>query len=517
MTTAASNPYLPENPFRRHDVAIQKWFETSRVDYGMINGAVRNNVPPFVVIASPDRAFAEFGLELEKRQWITGVSEEEMKRKIQEQTTVLLPLISVYRTGFSEDKEFAGGPKTFYQRFYNYLTGKWDMYQWPTLYRFDYNVIVWSRSDYTNEHLGSWIESQLNAPGSAQGEVQIPVDHAEPFGTLYQSLRRFSMSDASDLEGSGKRMIRTDMNFSLRASVFKKAVSAGPVLGTELEIIRIDSGVKDVVETLEFLPSPPPTISSGNLFIDPLPSSQVPLFWPKVGAAQTSIIGSSYAPKHRNPQPIAALRSTVTTTDDAVLLVKAPTFASPVTVVGFQFLVRSDNPATLQIVQSDNDAETPVVVRSINLPSAPWAYFKGYVTVFSSLLGVHVQGAGTEADVDLSRISIVTYAPSAVIAPSATASTGTSITATFSGLRPAPHLLVAASFGSFSGTLRAYAVGEENVSATTSPNEIQIASGESGAAIPFIPGQGEMILFRLVASQSPIATPAYLFAFPFVF
>ena len=220
------HPYLLEDPYRVHDVAMYNFLSRIRVDYGDVDGTPRNNVPVLVVRAGVNRALASPGRVLAARGWLSAGTPEAMREKIEQYKTATLPLVSFQRGDISDDPELAGGPKELDRQLFDLATGRWVSYQWPTIQRVDYAVTLWARQLDTADEMCAFIDSALNTLGAAKNEVLIPVDHAQPWGRIFQSLRRLSgPSDRSDLEGVSVVTHRRDYSFSLRFHVYKEPSS----------------------------------------------------------------------------------------------------------------------------------------------------------------------------------------------------------------------------------------------------------------------------------------------------
>lgn len=509
-----SHPFIADNPFRAHDLALMKWLEGCTVDYGSFvkDGPLYNGVPIIVVMAAPDQAFAAFGQKLIQRGYISpGQDEADTERKIKAANITELPLISVYQTGMPEDKELAGGAKRIEQSSFDYGTGSWSAVPWPTTYRLEYAVTLWSKSKYTMQHLLSWFETQFNQRGAGQQEFFLPVEHAAPVGTVPQSLKRYSVSDFSEFEGYGRRMIRKQMSLSLRAMVYQKStLTSGTIAGgkadgngpIDLEISRLD-GV-EVAERLETTPNPPPAYPSANHFRDGR--------WPVTGGAAVNpvLVNGGRGGAH------IALRVLTSSTDDAAVIVKGP--ATPLSVVLWRATTRSDGSAgsNLTFTEAALDSLSGGTAAQYTLASSDWVRGTCAVLLNQPVFGVTVSGKGADCKTDLADVGCYTYVPSAQISPNSITTDSLSITATWSGLPNTPHFLCVGGLAGFPDQLRIFAVDDTRPTDTTAANQVLYDPvNRPSAVIPFVPRSGGLTILKIVSSTTLPPTPLILFAFPY--
>lgn len=222
-----SRPHTLDDALRNADTAVYNWLRSLLVDYdaypmadaGGGETGTRKNTPVFVVMSSPERAFAALADQLVAKGMVDGAGDGEKRLNAKRMATSLLPLVSFERINTDADPEFFKGPVQIRNLICN-DRGLFESYRWPDHWRTSYDITWWSKKRYTDNYIEEWLTSQFGQPGAGQRELFLTVHHPSPIGPLKQALRFDSLSKLDDLEGDGQRYVRTQIGVSLRTWVF---------------------------------------------------------------------------------------------------------------------------------------------------------------------------------------------------------------------------------------------------------------------------------------------------------
>jgi len=519
--------YILERFLRQHDLAMYNFLSGPTVDYGTIAGTPRNNVGIFVAFGTPDRAMALMGDELTKRGWLTATDEDGLKLQRDEYLKRITPFISFYRTELSPDRQIAGGIKSFLTKFFNYSNSTWSAYQWPTTYRAEYVVDIYSRYSQEHEHVLAYFESLFNAPGAGLDEVYIPVDHLPPWGTIQQVVTRTGFRTNTTLEGDvEKRIIRTTFNLSLRVLAFKaQQSSAGSVA-------RIGPSVNGPGT---------PRYPSGNHFMFFGDASDVPATWPVVGNAQV-VVAPVRGPvlPWRGTSGFTGYRDNLNGQAFDVTFVQQPTdmcflwkhvsevgessnaFSASLTKLNYI----SNTSVNLVIEQSDASGSNVQSASVVTLPArANWTPVRTWTYLSRQVYGGSLAGTGAtpsaaQAEIMVRDISSVTWTPPGTLTSpsgSVTVSATGQYRASFSGLPTEDKYLFCV--GGLSAPATVFIVSDADVSATAtgSGNAVLVdLTNTYGAVIPFPAQLGGVVTVVVQSLDGSVpAPPATLTGFPF--
>ena len=394
-----SAPHSLENTLRVHDRAIYNWLSNLRVDYGEIAGTTRNNHPILRVMATPQRAFATVVDLLVYMNWIEGADAAEMKQNAKNNFAVLpLPVITFERGDYNVDPDHQGVPKVFMRGRFNQLTGVWEQHQWPGMWEVPYTLTFWSIKRYTEAYVREWFLSQIGRVGVGDSEVLIPVEHAEPWGTLQHALRINSTGDQSDLEGDEPRYIRFSVDLTLKMRHFRAVEVENPFITsiqTPIHLSQLNDGV--TVESAGTAPDveDSPQVSF-NLYREFVFSDRdIPTEWPKAGNA--TVVRSPLTPARPNG---SYLKMSVTQRTDIVDLVNKavylPEAPNDRAVLMVAFRYRSDRPFRVNVSQRDGtEPATWSTARVITVDaSTSWRWCQFFTMLTESIFDVSIEGPG---------------------------------------------------------------------------------------------------------------------------
>jgi hypothetical protein len=432
-----------EDTLRKHDLAILNWLETLTVNYDNIAGTPRNGVPVLSVMATPSRPFAYIPDLLVSRGWISGATAEEMKEKAEENWDVLpLPLCTIVRGEPAIDYEQAGPPKVYRTRFIDPVTQKWVQHPWPGSYRVDYSITFWSQKRYTEAHMREWLYAQLGRIGAAPSELFIPVHHDEPWGVIPQSLKFLGSADLSDLEGEEQRLIRFEVQLSLRMMFMFKPLPTPADEGHPL--LAIQGTVCYPAPACKPMPGVPLGLlvggfqQSANLFATILPEEYWPLHWPKTGAA--TVAPSPVGPACKPDGLLLTLKDPV----DSVELLERPVpldgQGQAIVQVSFSYI--SDAPVSLEVLQRNPTTDVLTLANERTLPpSAEWREVSFFAVVESPLASVALTGLGTLATVYIGGVDVRHIYTQPLMSFTEQAVVGPDVEYRWSGLPSAPLLV----------------------------------------------------------------------------
>lgn len=474
-----SVPYSFEDTLRVHDTAVHRWLAGLLVNYDNIAGVPRIGVPILVVQSTPQRAFSVVPDLLVSRQWISGATADEMRANAENNFDVLpLPLCTITRGEPEVDYTRSGPPKAFANRFIDVATQKWVKHRWPGMYLVAYNFTFWMKKRYTEAYIREWIMSQLGEVGAGPGEFFIQVDHQPPWGSIPQAMKFQGSSDLSDLEGEAQRYIRFEFQFTLQMMHMHPAEPATgddgyPVTSFQTQVCGMPGNIR---------PGDNATLGaltggfkqSDNLFAVLNPPDDIPLWWPKTGAAAVS--ASSLSPDGKT----YSLRAVVNTPDDSVELAERPVHldGQGEAVVQVSFAYLSDADAEVEISQRDPIGGVLSTMRTVALPStgSVWRRVNLYTLASDPIVAVSIVGVGVLARVHVSDIDIRHIYSQGFVAFTDKVVVGPNVQFRWTGLPNAP-LMVRARLGVTPGpvsfTLR------NDVSAPTIIDTVLIDSAEN--------------------------------------
>jgi hypothetical protein len=432
-----ADPYSFESTIRIHDRAFYDWLGSFRVDYGTINGQDRNAFPVLRVFASPHRAFADTVDFLVKEGWInSGQSDADRAKATSDWPVLPLPIVTIDRDDPIISNELANIPAVFRNYFTDPATGRFVQHPYPLHYITTYRATFWCIKRYTQAFFFEWMMSNLGHLGANQREAYLPVQHAEPWGTINQSLEYLGSGDLSDLEGPGSRHIRSQLSFRLRSWFFKNPLNPSgdggePVYaiqnqignvgvdstGQAVELDVYDSTVSDVAET-------------ANLAWD-YPNDE-----DRVEGAATAT-GTSEA----------GLDITVDSVADKALITAPLTIETPSypAIVSFHNVVSGTGEFDLVVEQTDLGTApvfTPVFRRRVAPSELQVQGTHDFTIVGQKAYAVKIQGVGSPADVRIGNVQVRQVFRQPRIPYSNVLDLGTEIAHDWHNLERRPYLVV---------------------------------------------------------------------------
>jgi len=449
VTVADRLGHSYEDTIRQHDAAFFSFWDALHVDYGALGLGIEDNVnspfsaidrndfPILKVFATPQRAVARVVDELVMSGWLAGAdataqaaNAEVLRTKAGEDFGVLpLPLITVTREEPGQNPQDSGVPKVFRKQCFDETNQAYQTQRWPGAWEISYRVTVWGIKRATMAFIREWVMSQVGVVGGTEGELFLPVRHADPWGIINQAMSLDTITDQSQLEGSDDaRMLRQEYSFTLKMWHFKRpdppdgvdpgqpGYSAGQIQtvdGFNLEEVVFMPGAALGIELDpgDFATDPTtiaPSPLGLNMFSFFLSDAQIKTQWPKTGNA--TVRRGSRSPLGIAPHP--TLRIVVKDVTDEVLISNRTITldADSLAVITTAFDYKSTGSVEMLLAQKAagvGNSFTNTYRQAMPL-AVNWTHGQFFALTDQSVFSMSVLGTGTAQleQVDVSQINM---------------------------------------------------------------------------------------------------------------